>query len=91
MLFERSALRLESDALQADELAALHERGELSPGLVLKDPYVLDILGCGIATSSATSKAPFCASWSSFCWNWAPVSPSSPVRSGWNGRLRKSP
>jgi len=45
MLFERTALSRQSDALLADELAALRERGELSPSLVLKDPYVLDFLG----------------------------------------------
>nr|WP_318234402.1 PDDEXK nuclease domain-containing protein [Cupriavidus sp. CV2] len=45
MLFERTALSRKSDELLAEELTALRERGELSPGLVLKDPYVLDFLG----------------------------------------------
>ncbi|QBY56416.1 PDDEXK nuclease domain-containing protein [Cupriavidus oxalaticus] len=45
MLFERTALSRKSDALLAEELGALRERGEYSPGMVLKDPYVLDFLG----------------------------------------------
>ncbi|UIF89016.1 YhcG family protein [Cupriavidus sp. UYPR2.512] len=45
MLFERTALSRKSDDLVTQELAALRERGEMSAGLVLKDPYVLDFLG----------------------------------------------
>jgi len=45
MLFERTALSKQPDAVLAQELAALREQGELSPALLLKDPYVLDFLG----------------------------------------------
>ncbi|MGE0331958.1 MAG: YhcG family protein [Ramlibacter sp.] len=44
-LFERTALSRQPDALLAQELTALRQTGELSPALVLKDPYVLDFLG----------------------------------------------
>ncbi|MGH8351937.1 MAG: PDDEXK nuclease domain-containing protein [Pseudomonas sp.] len=45
MLFERTALSGKPDELLTSELAALRDQGELSPGLVLKDPYILDFLG----------------------------------------------
>jgi predicted nuclease of restriction endonuclease-like (RecB) superfamily len=45
MLFERTALPRKPDGLLAGELATLREQGELSPALVLKDPYILDFLG----------------------------------------------
>lgn len=45
MLFERTALSRQPDELLGTELATLREQGELSPALVLKDPYVLDFLG----------------------------------------------
>ena len=45
MLFERTALSRKPDALLVTELTALREQGELSPNLVLKDPYILDFLG----------------------------------------------
>lgn len=45
MLFERTALSHQPDELLAGELTALREQGELSPALLLKDPYVLDFLG----------------------------------------------
>lgn len=45
MLFERTALSKQPDAVLAQELATLREQGELSPALLLKDPYVLDFLG----------------------------------------------
>lgn len=45
MLFERTALSRQPDAVLAQELATLREQGELSPALLLKDPYVLDFLG----------------------------------------------
>ena len=44
-LFERTALSKQPDSLLAQELATLRQTGELSPALVLKDPYVLDFLG----------------------------------------------
>ncbi len=45
MLFERTALSRQPDELLAIELAALRQQGELTPALVLKDPYILDFLG----------------------------------------------
>ena len=44
MLYERTALSRKPDELAALELAVLHERGEVGPALVLKDPYILDFL-----------------------------------------------
>ncbi len=45
MLYERTALSKQSDALIREELASLRSQGEVAPSLLLKDPYVLDFLG----------------------------------------------
>jgi predicted nuclease of restriction endonuclease-like (RecB) superfamily len=45
MLFERTALSRQPAELLAAELATLRENNEISPNLVLKDPYILDFLG----------------------------------------------
>jgi predicted nuclease of restriction endonuclease-like (RecB) superfamily len=45
MLFERSALSRKPDDLIRNELSQLKETRELTPEVVLKDPYVLDFLG----------------------------------------------
>ncbi len=45
MLFERTALSKKPDELIRLELDALHARGDVTPPLLLKDPYVLDFLG----------------------------------------------
>ena len=45
MLFERTALSRKPEELIQIELDALRSRGEVTPSLVLKDPYVLDFLG----------------------------------------------
>jgi predicted nuclease of restriction endonuclease-like (RecB) superfamily len=45
MLFERTALARKPDELIANELDNLRTTGEMTPALVLKDPYVLDFLG----------------------------------------------
>jgi predicted nuclease of restriction endonuclease-like (RecB) superfamily len=45
LLFERTVLSRKPDELLATELAALRATGEITPNLVLKDPYVLDFLG----------------------------------------------
>jgi predicted nuclease of restriction endonuclease-like (RecB) superfamily len=45
LLFERTALSRQPTELLANELAQLRANGELSPALVLKDPYILDFLG----------------------------------------------
>lgn len=45
MLYERTALSKQPDALIQQELATLRSKGEVAPKLVLKDPYLLDFLG----------------------------------------------
>lgn len=45
MLFERTALSRQPQELLATELAQLRSTGDLTPTLLLKDPYVLDFLG----------------------------------------------
>ena len=45
MLYERTALSKQPDALIRQELALLRSKGDVTPALVLKDPYVLDFLG----------------------------------------------
>ena len=44
MLFERTALSKKPDELIRLELDALRDQGDVSPTLLLKDPYVLDFL-----------------------------------------------
>ena len=44
MLFERTALSKKPKETVALELQALAEKGDITPALVLKDPYVLDFL-----------------------------------------------
>ena len=45
LLYERTALSQQPAALIEQELAGLRMAGEVSPALLLKDPYVLDFLG----------------------------------------------
>lgn len=45
MLYERTALSRKPDELIRMELSALRAKGDLTPPMVLKDPYVLDFLG----------------------------------------------
>lgn len=45
MLFERTALASQPEDLARRDLARLGTEGEITPPLVLKDPYVLDFLG----------------------------------------------
>ncbi len=45
MLFERTALSSRPRPSIRQELDALHSKNDLTPTLVLKDPYVLDFLG----------------------------------------------
>ena len=45
MLYERIALSKQPAALIQQELALLRSRGDVTPSLILKDPYVLDFLG----------------------------------------------
>lgn len=39
MLYERTALSRKPEKLIAQELQTLHSRGEVTPAMVLKDPY----------------------------------------------------
>ena len=45
MLYERTALSKQPDELVKQELALLRNRGDVTPALLLKDPYILDFLG----------------------------------------------
>lgn len=45
MLYERTALSKQPEAVAQAELQALREQDTVSPPLILKDPYVLDFLG----------------------------------------------
>jgi predicted nuclease of restriction endonuclease-like (RecB) superfamily len=45
MLYERSAISRQPEETIRADLARLREKQELSPALVLKDPYILDFLG----------------------------------------------
>ncbi len=44
MLYERTALSKKPEKLIRRELAALREKGEVTPALVFQDPYMLDFL-----------------------------------------------
>ena len=44
MLYERTALSKKPEELIRPELAALREKGEVTPALVFQDPYMLDFL-----------------------------------------------
>jgi predicted nuclease of restriction endonuclease-like (RecB) superfamily len=45
LLFERTAIAKKPDHIAKQELKLLQERGELTPDLVFRDPYLLDFLG----------------------------------------------
>ncbi|HZG41984.1 MAG TPA: YhcG family protein, partial [Longimicrobium sp.] len=45
MLYERTALSKNTEALVRQELAALRDEDRLTPELVFRDPYLLDFLG----------------------------------------------
>jgi predicted nuclease of restriction endonuclease-like (RecB) superfamily len=45
MLFERTALSRQAAGLIEQDLAGLRSAGDVSPAMLLKDPYVLDFLG----------------------------------------------
>jgi len=44
MLFERTAISKQPDAIVQNELASLHQNQHVTPKLFLKDPYLLDFL-----------------------------------------------
>lgn len=54
MLYERTALSKKPEAFIRQELTALRDKGELSPALVFRDPYVLDSLDLADASCAAT-------------------------------------
>jgi predicted nuclease of restriction endonuclease-like (RecB) superfamily len=45
MLYERTALSRKPEELVKEELAVLRNRGDITPAMLLKDPYILDFLG----------------------------------------------
>lgn len=45
MLYERTALSQQPQAMIAQELATLRDAQRMSPSLVMRDPYILDFLG----------------------------------------------
>lgn len=45
MLYERTALSKQPDELVKQELAVLRSRGDVTPVMMLKEPYILDFLG----------------------------------------------
>src|SRR3989344_1799158 len=45
MLYERTALSQQPDALITQELATLRDAQRMSPSLIMRDPYILDFLG----------------------------------------------
>ena len=45
MLYERTALSRQPDALIAKELTTMQDTQRMSPSLVMRDPYILDFLG----------------------------------------------
>jgi len=45
MLYERTALSRQPDALITQELATMQDVQRMSPNLVMRDPYILDFLG----------------------------------------------
>jgi predicted nuclease of restriction endonuclease-like (RecB) superfamily len=44
MLYERTALSKQPEGLIKQELAILRSKGEITPSMLLKDPYILDFL-----------------------------------------------
>ena len=67
MLFERTAIAKKPEDVAEQELKLLRERGELTPDLVFRDPYLLDFLGLAAPTMRRTLKMPLCVRWSNFC------------------------
>lgn len=57
MLFERTALSKKSVALVRKDLSALHETGELTTDLVMRDPYMLPFLGLADTYSESDLEA----------------------------------
>jgi predicted nuclease of restriction endonuclease-like (RecB) superfamily len=45
MLYERTALSKQPDEFVKQELAILRNRGDVTQAMLLKDPYILDLLG----------------------------------------------
>ncbi|CAB3776414.1 PDDEXK nuclease domain-containing protein [Pararobbsia alpina] len=45
MLYERTSFSQQPEALISEELASLRDAQRVSPGLVMRDPYILDFLG----------------------------------------------
>ncbi|WP_263385794.1 DUF1016 N-terminal domain-containing protein [Granulicella arctica] len=81
MLYERAALSKQPHSLIRQELETLRDKGEVTPNLLPKDPYVLDFLGSSNRFSNGISKKPSCENLKRFFWSWEQASPSWPVKS----------
>ena len=53
----------------------------MSPDLVFRDPYLLDLLGFKGAYSERDLESAILREIEPFCWSWAAASPSSPDKS----------
>jgi hypothetical protein len=82
MLYERTALSKKPEAIIRRELSALREKGEVSPALVFRDPYMLDFLELATRTARGISSPPSFAKSSASYSSWEPGSRSSRGRSG---------
>jgi predicted nuclease of restriction endonuclease-like (RecB) superfamily len=58
MLYERTALSRQPNALIAQELATLQDAQRMSPNLVMRDPYTLDFLGLRDTWQESDLEAP---------------------------------
>jgi predicted nuclease of restriction endonuclease-like (RecB) superfamily len=70
MLYERTALSKQPDAMIRQGLAILGSKGDLTPALLLKDPYFWIFCGLPTASWSVIWKTPSCGSWRHSCWSW---------------------
>jgi hypothetical protein len=82
MLYERTALSKNTEEHIRQVLDALRDEDGLTPDLVFRDPYFLDILNLPGRYSEKIWKTRSCANWRNSCWNWAATSRSSRGRNG---------
>jgi hypothetical protein len=81
MLFQRTALSKKPEAVIAAEIGRLRD-GQMSPDIVFRDPYLLDLLGLKGAYSERDLESAILREIEGvYCWNWASASPSSPGKS----------
>jgi len=70
MLFERTAIAKKSEAVAEQEIKLLRERGELTPDMVFRDPYLLNFWACPRPMTRKMLRIPSCERWSNSYWNW---------------------